>query len=142
MVSATAKFGFSAMALLLAPLRLLVVAEVEMHGREVIMGIVQTGIDGNHALKQLLRLLQAPAVMRAHAEQVRSIDMIRKRFEYLTAERLGLGISALAIGGRSGGEDGVRLLHQFLLQSRILECARAGAAALQGVSPEDGPGRV
>ncbi|MGY4595445.1 hypothetical protein ACVWXL_003191 [Bradyrhizobium sp. GM22.5] len=104
------------------------------------MGIVQARIEHNHALEQLLRLLQAPAVMRAHAEQVQSVDMIGQRFKDLPAECFSLSISALAIGGSRGGEDGVRLLHQFLLQSRVLECARA-AAALQGVSPEDGPGQ-
>ncbi|MGY4437121.1 hypothetical protein ACVWWO_009598 [Bradyrhizobium sp. F1.13.1] len=110
-----------------------------MHGREVVVGIMQARIECNHVLEQLLRLLQAAAVMRAHAEQMHRVDMIRQRFQDIPAECFGLGISALAIGRSRGGEDGVRLFHQFLLQSRVLECARAAAAALQGVSPEDGP---
>ncbi len=127
---------------LLAPPRLFVIAEVEMHGCEVVMGIVQARIERDHALQQLFRLLEAPAVMGAHTEQMDSVDVIRKGLQYLTAQRLGLGISALAIGVRRRGDDGVGLLHQFLLQSRVLECARAAAAVLQGVSPEDALGRV
>src|SRR3954462_14272520 len=109
-----------------------------MHGGKIVVRIMQARIECNHALEQLLRLLQPPAVMRAHAEQMHRVDMIRQRFQDIPAECFGLGISALAVGGSRGGEDGVRLLHQFLLQSRVLERARA-AAALQGVSPEDGP---
>jgi hypothetical protein len=113
-----------------------------MHGGEVVESIMLARIERNHALEQLLGLLQVPAVMRAHAEQVHRVDMIGQRLQDIPTECFGLGISTPAIGGSRGGEDGVRLLHQFLLQSRVLECARAAAAALQGVSPEDGPGRV
>ncbi|WLA69687.1 hypothetical protein QNN01_24385 [Bradyrhizobium diazoefficiens] len=105
------------------------------------MGLVRTRIDRDRALEQLLRLFQAPALLHRQAEQVRGVEMIRNGLHDLAAERLGLRIPALAIGACRGRDDGVRLLFQFLLQSRILECARAGAA-LQGVSPEDGPRRV
>ncbi|WP_319332954.1 hypothetical protein [Bradyrhizobium sp.] len=59
----------------------------------------------------------------------------------LTAERLGLRISALAIGARRGGDDGVGLLLQLLLQSRVLECARADASALQRSFSGGSPGK-
>ena len=62
--------------------------------------------------------------------------LLRQLIQDLAAERLGLRIPALAIGRIRGRNDRVRLLLQFLLQSRILERARAGAAALQGFSPE------
>ncbi|MGY4469861.1 hypothetical protein ACVWWK_005570 [Bradyrhizobium sp. LB9.1b] len=116
--------------------------EVQVHGREIVIGLVRTRIDRDRTLEQLSRLLDAPAMTHAQAEQVSGVEMIGHGLQDLAAESIRLRISALAIGARRSGDDGVRLLLQFLLQSRVLECARAGAAALQGISPEDGPGRV
>lgn len=70
---------------LLTPPRLLEITEVEVHGRQVVMGVMQARIERNHALEQLPGLLQAAAVMRTHPEQVQGVDMIRKRFQDLTA---------------------------------------------------------
>src|SRR4051812_30796389 len=85
----------------------------------------------------LFRCLELSARECAQAKQVQGAEMLRKFIQYLAAERLGLRIPALAIGRIRGRNDRVRLLLQFLLQSRVLERARAGAAALQGFSPED-----
>jgi hypothetical protein len=72
---------------------------------------------------------------------MRGVEMIRNNLQDLAAERIGLGIPPLTIGTRRSRDDGLGLLLQLLLQPRILECARAGAA-LQGISPEDGWWRV
>ena len=104
------------------------------------MGIRRTRIERRRALEQLLRLVQPPAIIRAQAEQVSGVEMIRNLRQNPAAECLDLRVSALAECLNRGGHECVRLLLQFLLQSRVLECARAGAA-LQSLSPEYGPKR-
>jgi hypothetical protein len=126
--------------LLLACAGVLKFLEIEIHGPEIAMGIGRTRIEHNRALEQLLRLVEPPAIIRAQAEQVCGVEMIRNLRQNLTAERLNLRISALSERLNRDGHDRVRLLLQLLLQSRVLECARAGAA-LQSLSPEDGPKR-
>ncbi|WP_257180945.1 MULTISPECIES: hypothetical protein [unclassified Bradyrhizobium] len=85
-----------------------------------------------------MRLIETPELLHAQAEDMHGVEMIRNGLHDLAAECLALGIPALAIGARRGRDDRIGLLLQLLLQPRILECARAGAA-LQGVSPEKGP---
>jgi hypothetical protein len=69
---------------------------------------------------------------------MRGVEMIRDLVHNFAAKHLGLRVSALPECLNRDGHDRVRLLLQLLLQSRVLECARAGAA-LQSLSPEYGP---
>jgi len=126
--------------LLLACPGVLEFLEVEIHGAEIAMGVRRARIERNRALEQFLRLLKPPALIGAQAEHMRGVEMIRNLLYDPAAERLGLRKSALPESLDRDGHDGVRLLPQLLLQSRILKCARADSA-LQGLSPEDGPKR-
>src|SRR4051812_44501264 len=126
--------------LLLACASVLKLLEGEIHCSEITMGIGRTRIERRRALEQLLRLVQPPAIIRAQAEQVSGVEMIRNLRQNPAAECLDFRVSALPECLNRGGHERVRLLLQFLLQPRVQECARAGAA-LQSLSPEDGPKR-
>ncbi len=125
---------------LLACASVLKLLEGEIHCPEIAMGIGRTWIEHGRALEQLLRLIEAAAIIRAQAKQVRGVEMIRNLRQNPPAECLDLCVSALPECLNRGGHERVRLLPQFLLQSRVLECARAGAA-LQSLSPGYGPKR-
>src|SRR6266702_8755472 len=121
--------------------RFLILPKCEMRSSQIGKGVCRARVDGHGMLESLSCFLQVPTRKRAQSKQMQSAEMIRKLIQDLTAEYLRLRISALIMGCDRGGEDGVRLLLEFLLQSRVVERARSGAA-LQSCSPTDGPRRV
>ena len=111
--------------------RVLIFPKCEMRGSQIGKCLCRAWVDRYGIFECLFRCLELSARECAQAKQVQGAEMLRKFIQDLAAERLGLRIPALAIGRIRGRNDRVRLLLQFLLQPRVLERARAGAAALQ-----------